>query len=339
MLRGLFLSVLALCAAQAAPFPAELQAQERMCGVQLSPRATVEDVEQFKSILGGGVVRYQLHWDDFDAADEATHETYFAWLTEALDRFDLILPTLAAQNIKVALNLHTPPGAFARRDNRATHRLFVDAWTQSAFVEAWQMIATRYTGNSAIWAYDLLNEPAQWSNSTAPLKDWNTLAAEAAEAIRVIDPSRPIMMTPRYGDIRRIKSMTPLDIDNVIYTFHFYQPHRFLHQGLYGIKPGLRYPDKKKKWNKKFLQKELKGAIAFQKKNNAQIFIGEFSTTSFASAKDGEKYLRDLLPIFAKQGWSWAYHSWRESEPWDLEVGSPGRLNIIKQFIESCQDS
>jgi aryl-phospho-beta-D-glucosidase BglC (GH1 family) len=304
----------------AGPFQSsEAVAQGRIRGVQMGLHLTASDVAELAT-WNVNAVRYQLHWDDFAAADASNRDTYFAWLNSAVAEFDALLPAFEQHNIKVILNLHTPPGAFARRDAKATHRLFTEAWAQQAFLDAWQMLATKYNGRASIIAYDMLNEPAQFNLPAAPLKSWQTLAQETAALIRSIEPSRTIIMTPPYGDVRRIKQLKPLGIPNVIYTFHFYQPFRFLHQGLLGIKFGLNYPTKKE--NKAYLIKQLKAVQQFQKKNKARIYIGEFSAIRWAPKNGGIKYLKDIVGLFEKYKWDWTYHAFREANSWSLEHGT-----------------
>lgn len=133
-----------------------------------------------------------------DASDASDHETYFAWLSAALDSFDEKLPALRRNGLNVVFALYTPPGGFTRRDAQATHRLFVDAWAGDAFIEAWQLIANRYKDEPIILGSDLINEPAQYSPPTPPIRNWYKLAYDAVAAIRAIDPSRIIFVGPRY---------------------------------------------------------------------------------------------------------------------------------------------
>lgn len=263
------------------------------------------------------IVRYSFIWASPDEADFADATSYAAWLDDSISKFDVILPLLQAQGIKVVLNLHTPPGGFSRRDSNPSHRVFEQQWAQDAFIAAWEKIATHYTSNPSIWAYDLLNEPSQAAVPPAPLLDWNALAQLTAEHIRVIDANTPIMMTPVYGKLTRLSQMKTLTVPAVLYTIHFYDPWRFIHQGIYGVKFGITYPSKD--GNKEKFLKSLKALYTFQKKKKTQIFIGEFSVARWAPNKSGEKYLKDIVSIFQKYKFNWVYHSFRGSDIWDLE--------------------
>ena len=53
-----------------------------------------------------------------------------------------------------------------------------------------------------------------------------------AEAIRQVAPRNTIIATgPNYSDIQDLVTLHPLADGNVIYNFHFYDPHQFTHQG------------------------------------------------------------------------------------------------------------
>jgi endoglucanase len=289
-------------------------AQSVQRGFVVSSDITAADIAILKS-WKVNIVRYPLVWGDTQAADNSDATTFNAWLDASLAHFDNVLALFEAQGIKVVLNLHTPPGGFSTRGSRATHRIFTDAAHQETFMAAWEKIAGRYLGRSGIGSYDILNEPAQYSKPTLPLLDWNALAQRTAERIRVIDPTTPIMMGPVYGKLTRLKQMKPLTVSNVYYTVHFYDPWRYVHQGIYGVKLGQKYPTKND--NRDAFIKKLKPLYQFQKKHKTRVLIGEFSVARWA--KNSPKYLTDLIAVFQKYKFDWAYHAFREADIWDLE--------------------
>jgi endoglucanase len=294
-------------------------AETRYRGMQIAPNPVASDMD----VLGSwkaNIVRYQVNWEDLAAADASTHDTYFAWLNSELANLDAALPALRRNNLNVVLALYTPPGGFTRRDAHATHRMFVEPWAADAFIEAWQMIATRYKDESIILGYDLVNEPAQSVKPAAPLRDWYKLAYDAVAAIRAIDSTRTIFVGPRYDGAKFIKEQQKLPFENIEYTIHFYDPFKFLHQGIGKYKFGVKYPTAES--NKKYLEKMLKPVITFAKKKKARIFVGEFSAIRWAPQEGGYKYLKDVLSIFEKQGWDWTFHGFREASPWNVEIGS-----------------
>lgn len=268
------------------------------------------------SDMNVNLVRYTFVLDDPIEADATNSTTYNAWLDEELDFFDDVLAALESRNISVVLNLHTPPGGFASRTGEVTHRIFTEAWAQTEAVAAWQKIATRYLGRSSIYAYDLINEPAQFNDSVpAGLKDWNNLAKDIIEAIRAIEPTKKIMMTSRFGDPKHFKSLELLNYENLIYTFHFYSPFKYTHQGI---------PEKWKKksypapgLNKKKLKKIMKPAFKFKADHGVELYVGEFAAARWAPG--GDKYIKDVIKILEANNTCWSYESFGNVDVWSFE--------------------
>jgi hypothetical protein len=61
---------------------------------------------------------------------------------------------------------------------------------------------------------------------------WTGIQTRAAAAIRETAPRSTIIATgPNWSDIADLLTRLPLADGNVIYNFHFYDPHEFTHQG------------------------------------------------------------------------------------------------------------
>jgi hypothetical protein len=61
---------------------------------------------------------------------------------------------------------------------------------------------------------------------------WAGIQARVAAAIREVAPRQTIIATgPNYSNIEDLLTLEPLPDGNVIYNFHFYDPHTFTHQG------------------------------------------------------------------------------------------------------------
>ena len=55
---------------------------------------------------------------------------------------------------------------------------------------------------------------------------------KTAKAIRVIDPQRAIIVEPApWGGPGGLRDFAPIDVPNVVYSVHMYEPHAFTHQG------------------------------------------------------------------------------------------------------------
>lgn len=106
-------------------------------------------------------------------------------------------------------------------------RIFGNEKLQDQFVYLWQEIARRY-GNDSHIAFELLNEitSADFTDS------WNKIASRTVKEIRKIAPETKIVIGGIFNS--SIYGLTLLDIDwdeNIVLTFHCYNPLVFTHQG------------------------------------------------------------------------------------------------------------
>lgn len=299
-----------------AALPRALSAETRYRGMTVPTGIQAADIQDLGAGgFGANLARYLLSWDN--TVDTATVEEYYTWLDTAMANLDAVLPAFEQAGIKIVLDLQRPPGGLVPNTNPHQYRLFAESQFQDAFVEVWRRLAQHYNGRSVIYAYDILNEPAQ-PKVTAGLKNWNDLSQLVAEEIRKIDSTTPIMVEPIYGDEAKFSKLKPLSgISNVIYSFHMYYPMNFQRQGLYNYPLGVNYPSKR--YTKKGLRKRMLGAMKFQRRNKAKIYVGEFSVVRWAPEKSSLSYLRDMISIFEKRGWDWTFHAFREANVWSVE--------------------
>ncbi|NMC63912.1 MAG: glycoside hydrolase family 5 protein [SAR324 cluster bacterium] len=275
-------------------------------------------IAKLGSLWNANAVRYQLIYDG--VVDNSTEESYNEWLDRALLRLDELLPIFEAHKLKVVLDLHYPVGGYVSRKSPSWHRIFAEKWAADATVAVWRKIATKYADNQTVYAYEILNEPAERKVSKG-LKNWNLLALEIAEAIREVDTMHRIIVSPKYGNSEFFTAFKPLKVKDVDYTFHFYYPRNFTHQGLYGLKKGVKYPSKNQ--NKNSLTKTMRKAVRFMKKYKVKIYVTEFSVVRWAPAKTGGRYLADLISTFERSKFSgWVILGFEDQSPFTVDAGS-----------------
>ena len=92
----------------------------------------------------------------------------------------------------------------------------------------WRKLAAHYAlANPDMVFFEVMNEP----EVSDPYR-WAGIQARAVAAIREAAPNNTIIATgPNYSDIVDLLTQHPLAEGNVIYNFHFYDPHEFTHQG------------------------------------------------------------------------------------------------------------
>ncbi|MBO0912017.1 MAG: cellulase family glycosylhydrolase, partial [Acidobacteria bacterium] len=96
------------------------------------------------------------------------------------------------------------------------------------FSDFWRALADHYSSYDPGMVYfEVLNEPEFRDRYR-----WWGVQAKLVEAIRARAPEHTIIAAgANWSDIPDLVSLTPLSDPNVIYNFHYYEPHTFTHQG------------------------------------------------------------------------------------------------------------
>jgi endoglucanase len=145
-------------------------------------------------------------------------------------RLDHALDTMLADGLAVQVDLHPeePYKMQLRTSDAAVDRL----------TALWRKLAAHYANrNPDLVFFEVMNEPEE----NDPYR-WAGIQARVAAAIREVAPRNTIIATgPNYSDIDDLLTQHPLSEPNVIYNFHFYDPHEFTHQGASWGTPWWRY--------------------------------------------------------------------------------------------------
>ena len=286
------------------------------------------------------LLRFQLRSPGHSIGQEDSDQDldeYFAWIDSRLGNLKDVLDWAHERGMRVAVDLHSPPGGKHAIDGVRTMNMFFEERFADAFVEAWRRIARRVKGHPAIYGYDLVNEPEH--RMPVPFSYWE-LQRRAAEAVRAIDPDTAIIVESNLSDnAEAYRYLSPLAMDNVIYQVHLYKPYEFTHQGISGnplfdSSGPLAYPSRERGWDHDFLRAILAPVRAFQEKHRARIYAGEFSAASWAPGAD--LWLRDAIDLFEEFGWDWTYLAFRASNVFSVEHEpiEPGRVGAYN-FVAS----
>ncbi len=135
-------------------------------------------------------------------------------------RLDKALDSILANGMAVTVDLHPeePYKLGVRTSNESVDRL----------VMLWRKLAAHYANRDPERVFfEIMNEP----EVSDPYR-WAGIQARVAAAIREVAPHNTFIATgPNYSDIVDLLTQHPLADGNVIYNFHFYDPHEFTHQG------------------------------------------------------------------------------------------------------------
>jgi endoglucanase len=287
----------------------------------------------FKDMSGWGANAVRLILNPVTLAKKFNMPFWDAW-PKVLDEIEQAVVNANKYGIKVVVDLQSPPmPEIIEKSQYDQPELWHDPDLDASFLRFWTDIATRMKAHEdGIWGYDLYNEPLDRSKLPWEPKQWRPLALKLVKAIRAIDPNVWLVYEPGPGSLDRgFDGLVPLPDTHVIYSVHGYVPFEFTGQGLDYV-PGMDRTDVSKLlgvhypgmingvyWDKAQVEKWLAPAIAFQKKWNVPMYVGEFSVIRWAPKADAVQWLKDNTSIFESLGWSWCYHAFREFNGWSLE--------------------
>ncbi|MFC3197117.1 glycoside hydrolase family 5 protein [Parapedobacter deserti] len=281
------------------------------------------DFEQIKS-LGVDVVRVPVRFFRMTgpAPDYALSEVFFEKLDYALDLAEEVGLHLIIDNHSYFSS--TP---------------FPQAYGEQQITKVWEQIAVHCKDRSALIHYELFNEP----DGNYMATEWPAMQGRMISAIRAIDSTHTIIVGGADANgIEALAHLPEYDDPNLIYTFHFYDPFLFTHQGaswtnpslevsgnvpfpynaatmpavppaLVGTSFGALYDSYAVEGTIGALKNQLDKAISFAKARNVRLFCGEFGVLmNNAKNTDRCQWYEVVRTYFEEHdiAWTtWDYHN------------------------------
>ena len=173
-------------------------------------RYTQRDLEQIRN-LGCDVIRLPINLHNMTSgAPDYTLDPLF------LNYLDEVVSWSEALELHLVLDNHTFDPAVETDPNIG-----------EVLEKVWLQMAAYYRDRSELIYYEVLNEPHGISDSA-----WNDIQKEIVDVIRTVDTEHTIIIGPAsWNSYANLDAMPVYDDDNLIYTFHFYDPFLFSHQG------------------------------------------------------------------------------------------------------------
>ena len=281
---------------------------------------TKKDFEQLKS-LGCDVIRLPIHLHSHTSGQPnfEVNPLLFEFLDEIVEWAEDL-------NMHLILDNHTfDPAGFTP--------LTIDL----PLLKIWPQIASHFNGKYKHIYFEILNEPNGITDAA-----WNQIQGKVITAIRQVNKEHTIIVGPaNWNNYQNLKSMPVYEDKNLIYTFHFYEPFLFTHQGASWTTPSMSslkdvpFPYQKSKmpifptqlkgtWVESafndygrighidYVKEQLSIAVKFAKERNVPIYCGEFGVFASASPEIDRtfwyEYIRKELES-QKISWTiWDYH-------------------------------
>jgi endoglucanase len=248
-------------------------------------------------------------------------------------RLDKAVDTMLTDGLAVEIDIH-PEDSYKqqlRTSNEAVDR----------FTMLWRRLAAHYASRDQEKVFfEIMNEP----EVNDPYR-WAGIQARVAAAIREAAPRHTIIATgPNYSDIVDLLAMQPLADGNVIYNFHFYDPHEFTHQGAGWGAPfwiyehGIPYPPTESsmadlvkevpdlahryaleqywldRWDAHRIRLLIDEAAFWAKTNNVPLISNEFGVyRNHSDPVSRANWIRDVRTAFEADGIGWAMWDYRGS--------------------------
>jgi hypothetical protein len=299
----------------------------------MSFHSTPEDVSLLSERLGVTAIRLTLKPRQRAERKKITPEA--AW-KETLTWTEAMLDACKENNITAIVSLSD----FPFDPGLGLTEKSPDFWSNNKHledvVEKVREITIRFKGRgSELGAYHILNEPSIRSTfKTKRPQKWPELLNKIILTIRAEDTNRWVVVTPGPGGMpSSYEGFQPLGFKLIIYGAHMYTPHNYTYQGIRGrTRRGKAYPGviNDKEWNKASLKESLSELRDFEEKNNAVIWLGEFSAVRWAPG--AEDYLKDIVSIFNEYEWGWSYFCYKCSHVWDPDFDTGFATNKKKDF-------
>ena len=202
---------------------------------------------------------------------------------------------------------------------------------QSTLVELWTHVAKEFGTNQWLLAYDLLNGPHSenekqfWQQQTLPL---------LIKEIREIDTNTFFVVEPvPWGNPGGFSAMEKVSDSKVVYSFGFYAPYTYTHQGIRKSKETkgmLTYRGMLQMyetspvifWDREEMLNYVKDAVDFQQRHNARMLVSEFGVVRWAPG--ASLWIEDAMSVFEEYGWDWCYLGDGGWDGWNPAIPADG---------------
>jgi endoglucanase len=176
------------------------------------------------------------------------------------------------------------------------------------FLALWKQIAEKFINRPTTLFYELLNEPHDQLDAEL----WNKFLDEAIDTIRAIDSTHTLIIgTAEWGSISAMnKLILPQEEKNSIFTFHYYSPFQFTHQGAEWVDGSNAWLGTS--WNgfqneKEAISLDFLKVKTWAGQHNVPVLLGEFGAYSQADMESRIRWTQYVARSAEQDSFSWAY--------------------------------
>ncbi len=256
---------------------------------------------------------------------------------------DAAVKMILDQGLAVMIDLHP--------DSDFKTKLAKDDSFVQEFSDFWRTLARHYsTWDRERVFFEILNEP-----ELSDRYRWYGVQAKLAAAIREGAPQHTMIATgARWSNDDELVFLEPLRDTNVIYTFHFYEPTIFTHQGatwgsyFWRWVKGLHYPSSPEStakvaagvpdavdrlavvrygqdhWDASRIDAEITQVAEWARQHGVPVVCNEFGVyRDYSEPQDREAWIHDVRTALERHGMGWTM--WDYSGNFGVVVKKDGR--------------
>ncbi len=150
-------------------------------------------------------------------------ESAFVYRERTIRLVENFVSLCQKHGLGIVLNLHKCIGNYCDIEEEVT--LFESKELQDRFIGLWLELERRFKNNDGV-IFELLNEV----RDIEP-KLWNDLAEKTVNSLRSVNKTRKIIIgSTCWNNPNKLHLLKLFDDENIIYTFHVYDPSEFTHQ-------------------------------------------------------------------------------------------------------------
>lgn len=153
------------------------------------------------------------------------------FIEEGFSRVEKLMDWCTKYELNVVLDLHKTFG-FSFDSGEGENGFFENLEYQERFYQLWEKLAGRFSKYKDKIAFELLNEVTEKKYSDT----WNGIIDKCIKVIRKYTKETKIIIGGYFNNsIAALPDLINPEDDNIVYTFHCYEPIIFTHQGAYWI--------------------------------------------------------------------------------------------------------
>ena len=267
---------------------------------------------------------------------------------------DFCVDECEKRGLNVVLDLHKTAGFVF--DNLDCFDFFDSAELQELFIKLWREMTHRY-GNRKNVVFELLNEVTD----EAVAGKWNVIVEKAVGEIRKLNKDIRIIVGGIFNN--SIYGMTLLEkpcAENMVFTFHCYDPLIFTHQKAYWVAEmpsdfELPYPipesemyrrtvgllgerkdntldkDNNEMISSAYFERLFAEACRIAEQNNVPLYCGEYGVIDRADPECTVRWFEDIHAAFEKMGIAHAAWTYKEK---DFGISGEHYNNVRDELIK-----